>query len=438
MKTARRTSHLTLLMLSVTISLLGCGGGSSSNQIVTSPLTVNYFTDGVTYPPANQQFPQGYWSVLEVAHEIFNLGPMYDAPESVTAVVAGYKNGGSNQVPDDVWNGTNGYAPYEPPYPYIKNSTRYLQFNLSHFMGSPGEPVGTTTFITTSDGYTWASMTSSHNAMIPFKVSDYAGNKPPVLNAFAAGNWVLDPVAGSVKYTTNKKAQNMLFYSHQNNDPQQAKILRFFIKDNYGNIYIMHSSGAADESQTEANFNAATLPTGWKKYSGYLPASFVMTPTIGFNNTRVFNVLRDNKDSGYHQIFWGNSGMPPQDVDGPLAIWGGNTSDTLFGAPNRDIYAGGGNDVVTPGSGSHFIDGGTGVDTCIYDGKPSDYKIVQLANGQYKITKPVGAVDTLNSVEKLKFSNGEELQIADAPPDVYVETSATLWLKNLQENANWK
>lgn len=433
MKNRKQRAQIGLGIFATGLLLSACGGGSSPNtsQAAVYP-PVDYFTDGATYPPGNEAYPAGYWSPLSEAHEIVDLGQVYAAPQSVTALIATYFGSGTNPVPDSIW-----YGSYAPPYPYVKNTTRNLQFNASYFIGSPGAPVGTTTYLTTSDGYTWASMSTTHNAMTPFNVSDYAGNVPPVLNAFAAGNWVTVPASGSVKLTVNYKAQNMLFYARQNNNPTQAQITRYFVKDSYDNIYIMHAAASSDPSEILASFNAATLPPGWKRYATVLPQNLVITPATGMNNMMEYNLLRDNMDSTYHQVYWGSKGLPAQDVSGPMEIWGGNTSDTLFGAPDHDIYAGGGNDSIYPGAGSHMIDGGSGLDTCNYEGAPTDYKIAQLANGQSTVTKKSGAIDTLNSVEVLKFDGGVQVDIGSSAPDTFVESTATLWLKNMLQSATW-
>jgi hypothetical protein len=417
----------------VTASLLmSCGGGDNVSSTTTASYpSVDYFTDGGTYPPYAQPFPTGYWNPLSEAHEIVDLGQMYAAPQSITAIIPTYFGSGTNPVPDNLWFGS-----YAPPSPYSKNSTRNLQFNAQYFIGSPGVPIGTTSFITTSDGYTWAGMSTTHNAMTPFQASDYTGSTPPVLNAFSAGNWILTPVAGVVKLTINYKAQNMQFYARQNNDPTQAQITRYFVKDAYDNLYLMHASGSSDPAQALANFNAATLPPGWKRFATVLPQNLVITPSTGSNNLMEYTLLRDDKDSTYHQVYWSTKGLPAQDVTGPMEIWGGNTSDTLFGAPGHDIYAGAGNDTIRVGSGSHYIDGGTGVDTCLYEGSPADYTIVQLANGQYSITGKTG-VDTLNSIEILQFVSGAQIRIGNSEADAYVESTATIWLKQLLQTAAW-
>lgn len=433
MNALRNSSSPSLAVILATSFLAACGGDNDGGDATTASYpTVDYFTDGVTYPPYEQSFPSGYWNPLSEAHEIVDLGQVYGAPQSMTAAIATYFGSGTTPVPDDLWYGT-----YAPPSPYMKNSTRNLQFNASYFIGSPGVPAGTTTYVTTSDGYTWAAMSTTHNAMTPFQASDYAGSTPPVLNAFAAGNWILVPVAGAVKLTINYKAQNMLFHAREDNDPAKPQIARYFVKDAYDNIYIMHAAGSSDPAQILASFNAARLPPGWKRFATVLPRNLVITPSIGSNDRLEYTLLRDEKDSTYHQVYWGSKGLPAQDVTGPMEIWGGNTSDTLFGAPGHDIYAAGGNDTIHPGPGSHHIDGASGIDTCHYEGAAADYQISQLANGQYTVTKPNESVDTLTSIEYLEFDGGGRIKLGSSEPDVNVESTATLWLRQLQQSASW-
>lgn len=408
--------------------LLGCGGdGSSSNSSGTYP-TVNYFTDGLTYPPNGASYPSGYWTLISEAFEIVDQGAILPPNQtSTTATLITYKEGGSNQISSSAWNGG-----YLPPSPYSKNTTRYLQFNATYFISSPGQPAGTTTYITTSDGYTWMTLSTVHNAMTNWSASSYPGT----VNAFQAGNYITTPVAGSVKWTSNYKAQNMLFYANQNNSSSQAQILRYFIKDAYGNIYIMHASGAAASADQQTNFNNSKLPTGWVKYAGYLPSDLVLTPAMGVNNAYQYNIFRDNLDSTYHQVYWGGH-SPAEFIDGPMEIWGGNTADTLYGAPGHDIYAGGGDDTINPGNGTHFIDGGAGIDTVVYDEAKSNYTITKLANSQYSVGKPDGSIDTLNSVEILKFAGGEQVTIGISESDKQSNSTATDWLKNLAQTASW-
>ena len=353
--------------------------------------TTNHFTNG-------SEYQDGYWTELEVAHEILDLSQLYAAPESKTASLATYKGAGSNPISSSVWE--NGY---EVPYPYSKNTTRNLQFNESHFIASPGEPEGVTSYITTSDGYTWGAMSVALNAMHPFSINDYPGNMPPALNAHAAGNWVTDPIDGALKVTINYKAQNMLFYA---NDPSTGEQLeRYFVRDPYDNTYIMHASGQDDPASVRSAFDAAVFPQGWVKYSAYLPLDLVVQPTEGVGGVYEYNLLRDSADSTYHQVGWGDKGEYTAKVSG-FPIWGGQTNDVLYGTnSNNEIYAGAGNDVIAGGGGSDFIDGGDGIDTVLY-GAFENYAVTNLGGGQMTVEHLLnGEIDTLNSVEKLKFDS---------------------------------
>src|SRR6266567_4674553 len=135
--------------------------------------------------------PQLEWKVLEEAHEIINIEPVLAGhPEEPLAT---YKSAGSNPIPDDLW------PAYTPPLPYTKNTTRNLQFNESQFIASPGAPIGTTTYVTTPDGYTWGAMSLAINALWPYHPAQYSGL--PAVNTYYAGNLVVTPPPGVVKVT---------------------------------------------------------------------------------------------------------------------------------------------------------------------------------------------------------------------------------------------
>jgi hypothetical protein len=408
------------------------------------------------------------------------------------------------------------------PSPYVKNTTRYLQFNESHFIASPNAPVGTTTYITTfgdpnppySTGFTWGAMSNVHNGIFTADSSKNSSTQPALyyayqpsmytrtsktqstgddnctvlsvpsdlFNPFAAGNWCTDPAISpastatqslsaptstptivSMKFTANYKAQNMLFYKHTNGSPSQALLPRYFVKDAYGNMYIMHASGQSSTANQATAFWNSSLPQGWTKIQVYLPSDLVIVPTAGYNpaypttTQYEFNLLRDNLDSTYHQLYWGSNHQPAEYISangssGPgasMEIWGGNTSDIIYGATSNlctdgfgcsdhPIYAGAGNDTIYPVRGSHsLIDGGSGQDTVVYSGASTSFTWTQSSNGQWTVTnKLTNEVDTLNSVEFLQFSD-TKVQIANSAPDTYVESSAVLWLKKLAATGAW-
>ena len=83
-------------------------------------------------------------------------------------------------------------------------------------------------------------------------------------------------------------------------------------------------------------------------------------------------------------------------IKGPFVLVGGTGSDHLTGSLLSDL--------LLPGSGSDFLDGGFGTDTVAYSGPRSSYTITKTSAG-FTVTDGNGT-DTLQSVERLKFSDG--------------------------------
>ena len=81
---------------------------------------------------------------------------------------------------------------------------------------------------------------------------------------------------------------------------------------------------------------------------------------------------------------------------GSFVLVGGSGADHLTGSLLDDLFL--------PGTGSDFIDGGRGTDTVVYSGPRSSYTLTKTSNG-FTVTDANGT-DTLQSVERLKFSNG--------------------------------
>ncbi|MGQ9367923.1 hypothetical protein [Azospirillum sp. ST 5-10] len=325
-------------------------------------LAAGYRYEGVAWyaasftPAAEDTESGGQWAVLEEAFEIIDGGNLVVDP---SLPLATYKSGGDNPVPEEVWR-----AGYDAPSPYIVNTTRNLQFNESWFLASPGEPLGTTTYITTSDGYTWAAMSEAINAMWPFEAADYAGSRPPITNAYAAGNLVVTPDEGVVKVTANFKGQRMKFYAA---DATTGALLeRYFVTDEWGNEYIMHASGQTDQSQVRAAFEAAVLPEGWTKEVRYLSQDLILDPAEGADGTYHYLVFRDSADNTYHQIGWSGDGSLAGQIEG-MPVWGGQGDDTLAGNADWDnlIHGAGGGDRLSAGGGADTLMGDAGADTLI-------------------------------------------------------------------------
>ena len=374
------------------------------------------------YPTLASCLAQQPWNPLAVAHEIINTSAVVTGhPEQALPT---YKGAGSNPVPDSVW------PSYTPPSPYTKNTTRLLQFNESQFISSPGEPCGTTSFVTTeggtpSDGYTWGAMSTAIDAMWPFNPSQYSGTA--ALNAYYAGNLVTTPPPGVVKVTANLKAQNIKFWANENDlpagKPGAVPLDRYFVTDQWGNVYIMHASGVSDQSQVAASFAAAVLPPGWTKSTEHLPKDLILNPAEGSDSpygSFHYLVFRDSADNTYHQIGWSPSGSLEAQVDcgpGPaghvcdMPIWGGQGNDVLTGdvggVRNDLMHGGGGDDTFYPGYGNDVIWGDGGIDTVVLPGKQGDYHVVSLSSDATTLViSGAAGTKTINFCEFLAFDDG--------------------------------
>lgn len=328
------------------LSIIGPVNGQETNQ---NNLLFACFPGGITCAGANPQLNIALispWSPISVAYEIIYIA---DAAQYPTSFVQTYKNAGSNPVANDTeWDA------YVPPPDYTKNTTRYLQFNEQVFLASPGQPIGSTTYITTAGnppGYTWGAMSNAINAMWPYDHTQYT--PPSDLGPFEAGNFTTTPPPGVVKITANYKAQYMKFYANENGvppgTPGAVPILRFFIIDPWGNEYIMHASAQDNPTDVEAAFEAAVLPEGFTKISRYLAVDFILQPATGPDNAFEYNLLRDNENNTYHQYKWGAEGIviTSQVQSTGMPIWGGLSDDRIKITQSFDnlIYGGGGKNV---------------------------------------------------------------------------------------------
>ncbi|MBR1227996.1 hypothetical protein JQ600_24080 [Bradyrhizobium sp. AUGA SZCCT0176] len=111
----------------------------------------------------------------------------------------------------------------------------------------------------------------------------------------------------------------------------------------------------------------------------------------------------------------------------PNSIYGGAGNDTITGGDDADRLAGGvGNDTLNGNdgddafwgmTGNDAINGGNGTDTAYYNGVGSTYSMVttggtvQVTDNQTSANGNDG-VDTLSSIEKLIFRNGETVILA--------------------------
>lgn len=384
------------------LSIIGPVNSQTTNQ---SELLFVCLPGGRSCAGANPQLAISLvtpWSPISVAYEIIYIA---NAAEYPTSFVQTYKDAGSNPVTNDTeWDD------YVPPPNYTKNTTRYLQFNEQVFLASPGQSIGSTTYITTAGtppGYTWGAMSNAINAMWPYDASQYV--PPSNLGPFEAGNFTTTPPAGVVKVTANYKAQYMKFYANENGvppgTPGAVPILRFFIVDPWGNEYIMHASAQDNPTDVQTAFEAAVLPTGFTKIARYLEADFILQPATGPDNAFEYNLLRDNQNNTYHQYHWGAEGIviTSQIQAAGMPIWGGLSDNKIKITQSVDnlIYGGGGKNVfmfpstLTAGTNTIADFNGINGDTLNLDGQ--SYSTIVTPTG-IQLLLHNGATVILNGV----------------------------------------
>lgn len=309
------------------------------------------------------------WKVLEEAHEIVDIGGVIGDPKEP---VPTYKSSdspdtpGDTEVPDELWS--DGYL---PPDPFIRNTTRNLQFNESNFIASPGYPDGETGYVTTSDGYTWGAMSLAINAMWPYDSADYANSDVPLtqVSPYYAGNLVETPPQGVVKVTVNYKAQDMKFWANEDGvapgTDGAVALDRYIITDQWGNKYIMHASGQIDQADVPAAFDAAVLPDGWTKKVVQFDNNLILNPAEGSDASYHYLVFRDSADNTYHQIHWSGKGSLATQLN-DMPIWGGQTDDVVSGDGDNDlIHGAGAMDLVYGRAGKDKLWGDKGNDTVV-------------------------------------------------------------------------
>lgn len=376
-----KNSSKLLSVIGVAVTLISCNGGSSTSSAS----------------------PSDQWTPLSVAYEIVNIATVQTNPESA---IPTYKNGGANSITGAEWES------YTPPSPYVKNSTRNLQFNEQIFISSPGQAPGVTKYITTEpDGYTWGAMSTAINAMYPFESN---GPYAAYSNAYSAGNLVTTPAPGTIKVTANYKAQDMKWWAYESGYSSGKKIARYFITDPYGNQYIMHASNESTPATVLLAFESAVLPSGWTKQGPvYLTEDKILTPSVAPGYLYEYNVIRDSADNTYHQCTWGLAGISTVGQVQGMPIWGANVATTLriVNSWNNLIYEGGG---ATLFIFDHKLT--SGVNT-IANFNPSNGDMLGF-DGQTYTTQ-----NTANGMQ-IKLSGGASILLSG------ISTFSTSWIQN--------
>jgi hypothetical protein len=337
-----------------------------------------------------------YWTDIQEAYELLDLSSILPPDGNIQNYLHTFKGAQDPSVDDNTVISSEAWSDYEPPQPYLKNTTRFLQFQQSHVISSPNMPIGETSYVSTNDdpdnpdGYTWGSMSYAQNAMWPYSSDQYSGISKK--GAYYAGAFTTTPPEGSFKLTNNFKCQAMNFWATDNNQEDGNPILRHKIFDPNGNGYIMHASGVESADEIAQAFEEAVLPDGWIKKSVVLKKNLILEPAMGEGGDYGiynYNLIRDSADNSYHQFKWSDNGvLVNSKVEGMIG-WGGRgdnlitgdhagsegSKDTIHGAQGDDrLFAGlksdvlwgdHGDDVLRGNGGSDSLNGGAGKDRLI-------------------------------------------------------------------------
>ncbi|MEW6267858.1 MAG: hypothetical protein AB1689_01005 [Thermodesulfobacteriota bacterium] len=296
---------------------------------------------------------------------------------------------------------------YVPPPGYLKNTPRTAQFDAEETLSSPGEPEGVVTVVTTPDGFTWKRIARTLSANWPYDPDQYATLDPPPLNAWDAAFRSPTPPAGVVRYSANEKNQLMTFFATDGDAPEGEPILRYFVEDVWGNRYMMMATGAASVEETIADFEAAVLPAGWRRWTGYLPETVTLVPAYGAGNQAQYNIWRDSADSTFVQIRWSASGHGIAEQIAGMPIWGGRGNDRVLGTPGDDVVHGAdGHDTLLPLAGDDEVYGDAGVDTVAFAGSSWQYAVTaQSEDGTFVELQAADGTKALHDVEYVRFAN---------------------------------
>lgn len=313
---------------------------------------------------------------LEAGLEIADLTDAWrDGFRGYTRVYIDY---GENPITEEEWDS------YVPSPGYIKNTPRYGHFNAENTFSSPGMPYGEV-IVETIDGYTWKFIAQTQSAMWPYNTTLF----PDTANAYQAAFNTVTPPPGSIKFSSNEKNQEMIFWAREGNDPEGAPILRYYITDSWGNKYIMGASGAGPDDILEA-FNNSVLPEGWTKQTGYLEETISLLPAYGPGNQAHYNIFRDSTDSTFFQFEWGaDGGSIAAQIEG-MPIWGGATDDFLRIREGDD----------------NAIYGGGGIDTVIFTGNFSDYSVTSWSDSGAALSlSGFGSTKYLYDIQYMEFDD---------------------------------
>jgi hypothetical protein len=332
----------------------------------------------------------------DTTHTAYEIAYLGDLGRDFTGPILVYLAGGSNPIDGQEWE------QYKPPPGYIKNTPRNLQFNSSTFLSSPDSTANT--YITTSDGYTWQYIAKTVSSMWPFNP-----DRSPFSSGYQAAALKTTPPPGVIKWTANTKNQQIT-WDARTSDGQPIE--RYFVKDPWGDRFIMQASGVSDPAAVRQNFLSAVLPPGWKKSIGFLKHNLTTLPAYNAGGAANYNLFRDSADDSFEQISWGKLGWGTAQMIAGMPIWGGTNNNTLRANPLHDnvVYAAGGHDRIYATGLINTIYGDGGTDTALFPGARAQYTVSPMTSDGSEIVvtrnSPAGTshVTTLYDVENLRFT----------------------------------
>ncbi len=327
-----------------------------------------------------------------------------------------YLNDGTNPIEESEW------VSFVPPDDYLKNSPRNPEFNAEHTFSSPGKPEGEVIIANIgTDGsgaaYTWKFIAQIQSAMW----GDYSALPFPT-NPYHSASFVVTPPDRTIKFSSNEKNQEMIFWATEGDIPGGTLIKRYYITDQWGNKYIMGASGAPTDAELDDYFERAVLPVGWTKSTGYLDETLHLLPAYGAGDQAHFNLFRESGDNTFFQIEWGASGESIASQIAGMAIWGGKESDTILGRAGDDnlIHGAEGDDVIFALGQNDSIFGDAGEDTVVLGGDFADYTLLWYANGGDElILEGFGFQKSLYSIEWLRFEDQTIATAAIPEPNMW-------------------
>jgi hypothetical protein len=357
--------------------------------------------------------PATLYAAFEIA-DVTDAGD--DGFQGYTRVWLAY---GDNAITAEEWD------TYEPSPGYIRNTARNLEFNDENTLSSPGLPEPDIE-VETIDGYTWKFIAQTQSAMWPYTETAFPGT----INAYHAAFATVTPPAGTIRFSSNEKNQEMIWWAREGNSPEGSLIQRYFITDEWGNRYIMGTTGVENDADIATSFNSTVLPQGWTKSIGNLAENLILAPAYGAGDQAHFNLFRESADNAFFQFEWGVSGSSVAAQIAGMPIWGGPASDAILGRVGDDnlIHGAEGDDVISALGNNDDIYGDIGTDTVVLQGLLSDYQVLGWAEQGAELRLfGFGVTKSLRDTEFLRFSDGSMIATSAVPePSTYAMALAGL------------